>query len=187
MLNEENTYFYNERVKTADYWGDSIVIRINEEKISEIVLGDHKSSGLVERVKNKKPGNFKQVSTLIGKIDRLSNELHAKETLSIIENFFLYINHKFTSQIISLCTAPPLGAIKKDFNANVQKLNKRFSNFDNNLKDLGDVRLDILHSNHLFFFPTEKLKVSHNFLQNISKDNKEGRHFSKHYFLWDIL
>ena len=88
MLNEENTYFYNERVKTADYWGDSIVIRINEEKISEIVLGDHKSSGLVERVKNKKPGNFKQVSTLIGKIDRLSNELHAKETLSIIENFF---------------------------------------------------------------------------------------------------
>ena len=121
--------------------GDSTVNRINGEQISENVLargfGGHTISALLERVRNSKSRHFKHVTTLIGINDCLSND--------------------FSPETISLCTVTPLGAFRKDFIPNVQKLNKQILNLVRNVKDLGEVKLDILDINKNFSQNTDAL------------------------------
>ena len=141
--------------------GDSIVNRINGEQISENVLargfGGHTISALLERVRNSKSRHFKHVTTLIGINDCLSNDFDAKEAVSSLEKVIYLVNHKFSPETISLCNVTPLGAFRKDFNPNVQKLNKQILNLVRNVKDLGEVKLDILDINKNFSQNTDAL------------------------------
>ena len=141
--------------------GDSIVNRITGEQISENVLargfGGHKISALLERVRNSKSRHFKHLTTLIGINDCLSSDFDAKEAVSSLEKLIYLINHKFSPETISLCTVTPLGAFRKDFNPNVQKLNKQILNLVRNVKDLGEVKLDILDINKNFSQNTDAL------------------------------
>ena len=134
--------------------GDSIVNRINGEQISENVLArgfcGHKIFALLERVRNSKSRHFKHVTTLIGINDCLSNDFDAKEAVSSLEKLIYLVNHKFSPETISLCTVTPLGAFRKDFNSNLRKLNKQILNLVRNVKDLGEVKMDILDINQKF-------------------------------------
>ena len=157
----ENIYFYQEGEYSGLLLGDSIVNRINGEQISEKVLargfGGHKISALLERVRNSKSRHFKHVTTLIGINDCLSSDFDAKEAVSSLENLIYLINHKFSPETISLSTVTPLGAFRKDFNPNVQKLNKQILNLVRKVKDLGEVKLDILDINKNFSQNTDAL------------------------------
>ena len=121
--------------------GDSILNRIN---VLARGFGGHTISALLERVRNSKSRHFKHVTTLIGINDCLSNDFDAKEAVSSLEKLIYLVNHKFSPETISLCTVTPLGAFRKNFNPNVQKLNKQILNLVRNVKDLGEVKLDIL-------------------------------------------
>ena len=136
--------------------GDSIVNRINGEKISENVLA-RGISALLERGRNSKSRPFKHVTTLIGINDCLSNDFDAKEAVSSLEKLIYLVNHKFSPETISLCTVTPLGAFRKDFNPNVQKLNKQILNLVRNVKDLGEVKLYISDINKNFSQNTDAL------------------------------
>ena len=92
-------------------------------------FGGHKISALLERVRNNKSRHFKHVTTLIGINDCLSSDFDAKEAVSSLEKLIYLINHKFSPETNSQCTVTPLGAFRKDFNPNVQKLNKQILNF----------------------------------------------------------
>ena len=96
-------------------------------------FGGHKISALLERVRNSKSRHFKHVTTLIGISDCLSNDFDAKEAVSSLEKLIYLVNNKFSPETISLCTVTPLGAFRKDFNPNVQKLNKQILNLVRNL------------------------------------------------------
>ena len=121
------------------------------------LFGGHTISALLERVRNSKSRHFKDVTTLIGINDCLSNDFDAKEAVSSLEKLIYLVNHKFSPETISLCTVTPLGAFRNDFNPNVQKLNKQILNLVRNVKDLGEVKLDILDINKNFSQNTDAL------------------------------
>ena len=110
----------------------------------------HKTSALLERVRNSKSRHFKHVTTLIGINDCLPNDFDEKEAVSSLEKLIYLVNHKFSPETVSPSTATPSGALRKDFNPNVQKLNKQILNLVRNVKDLGEVKLDILDINKKF-------------------------------------
>ena len=120
-------------------------------------FGGHTISALLERVRNSKSRHFKHVTTLIGINDCLSNDFDAKEAVSSLEKLTYLVNHKFSPETISLCTVTPLDGFRKDFNPNVQKLNKQILNLVRNVKDLGEVKLDILDINKNFSQNTDAL------------------------------
>ena len=120
-------------------------------------FGGHTISALLERVRNSKSRHFKHVTTLIGINDCLSNDFDAKEAVSSLEKLIYLVNQKFSPETISLCTVTPLGAFRKNFNPNVQKLNKQIFNLTRNVKDLGEVKLDILDINKNFSQNTDAL------------------------------
>ena len=128
-------------------------------------FGGHTISALLERVRNNKSRHFKHVTTLIGINDCLSNDFDAKEAVSSLEKLIYLVNHKFPPETISLCTVTPLGAFRKDFNPNVQKLNKQTFNLVRVVKDLGEVKLDIL-------------EINKNFSQNTDALSSDGLHLS---------
>ena len=157
----KHLFLPREREYSGLLLGDSIVNRINGEQVSENVLargfGGHKISALLERVRNSKSRHFKHVTTLIGINDCLSNYFDAKEAVSSLEKLIYLVNHEFSPETISLCTVTPLGAFRKDFNPNVQTLNKQILNLVRNVKDLGEVNLDILDINKNFSQNTDAL------------------------------
>ena len=132
-------------------------------------FGEHKISALLERVRNSKSRHFKHVTTLIGINDCLSNDFDAKvfNKITLLGDYNInyldskeiepLVNHKFSPETISLCTVTPLGAFRKDFNPNVQKLNKLIFNLVRNVKDLGEVKVDILDLNKNFSQNTDAL------------------------------
>ena len=110
-------------------------------------FGEHTISALLERVRNSKSRFFKHAATLIGINDCLSSNFDAKEAVNSLEKLIYLVNRKFSPETISLCTITPLGAFRNYFNPNVQKLNKQILNLVRKLKDLGEVKLDILDIN----------------------------------------
>ena len=128
--------------------GDSITNRLHGDQIGPKVIargfGGHTTKSLLERTSNTKPRDIKQVCILIGANDCMSENFDIKDTTGVYEKLIYTVAHKFSPEIITLCTVTPLGAFRKDQNANVINLNKKIKSFLTGLKDLQTTKLTSL-------------------------------------------
>ena len=134
--------------------GDSITNRINGNQIGEAVIargfGGHTVKSLLDRTTNTRPRKIKHVSIFIGVNDCMSESFDVKEVAGYYEKLIYTVSHKFSPEIINLCTITPLGAFRKDLNSNVTKMNTKIKSFTTSIKDLTNTKLTVTDIYHVF-------------------------------------
>ena len=128
--------------------GDSITNRLHGDQIGPKVIargfGGHTTKSLLETTSNTMPRDINQVCILIGANDCMSENFDIKDTTGVYEKLIYTVARKFSPEVITLCTVTPLGAFRKDQNANVINLNKKIKSFLIGLKDLQTTKLTSL-------------------------------------------